>query len=419
MVTETRQILFITPEFPPASGSESIRSLRCVKYLPRFGWYPIVLTAKHPRAMSDESLVSELPKGLLIYRVHSLENKTVYYFTAFLGKLLGCPFLPDYKLGWQLLATGAGKKILKNHRIEAIISRSSPVASHLVALRLKAGFDLPWVADFSDPWTQNPYIKYRNPLAYQWDARLENRVVHLADKIIFTTQQARLDFLAKHTDISPDKVAVIPNAYDPQWFVPVKQTSNSSEFTITHVGSLGRLRSPELFFKALAQLKATDKVRARVLMVGGAGTFGLVKGLVARYGLEDTVRIVERVPHREVPNYLGNADLLLLIDAPIAPSPFLPMKLPEYLATGKPILAITPEGASADMVRTTKTGIVVSPHDIEGIKKALKDYYVRYQNASLKLEPDWSEIAQYSAEKCTEELGHLIDGLVARKGNKS
>jgi len=413
-----RQLLFVTPEFPPASGTESIRSLRCVKYLPRFGWNPIVLTAKRPQVMSDDSLISELPKDILVYRVRLFENKASYYFTAFLGKLLGCPFLPDYKTGWRFLANSAGKRILKNQQIEAIISRSSPIASHLVALRLKTKFDRPWIADFSDPWTQNPYVKYRNRLVYQWDVRLENSVARLADKIIFTTQQARLDFLTKH-GISPDKVAVIPNSYDPEWFVPSVPASKTSEFAITHVGSLGSLRSPEPFFKALAELKATEEMKVKVLMVGGAGTFGLVKGFVAQYRLAGTIQVVERVPPREVANYLGNTDLLLLIDAPIEPSPFLPMKLPEYIASGKPILAITPEGASADVVRATRTGIVVPPKDIEGIKKALKDYYAKYQSASLKIEPDWSEIAKYSAEKCTEALARIMDSLVGGEGNKS
>lgn len=449
-----RDILLIDYEFPPFPGSESLRALKTVKYLVKFGWSPLVLTAKHPRNMNDDSLASQLPKDILIHRTRSLNSKASNLAIAFLetivGKLgsqiekdeggqiqkrrnsqvigrflstfLAWTFLTEYKIGWLLPAISTGKRILKRHKIEAIISKSCPIASHLVALKLKSDFDIPWIADFSDPWTQNPYhryVRYGNRLARKFEERFESKVANTADRIIFTTEQTRLQFLAKYKNILPSKVITIPNAYDPQEFAPPKQTVKSSEFVITHVGGLGGLRSAEPIFKALKLLKTND-MKLKVRMIGSSG---YLEGLVSKYELQDTVQVMNSLPHKDISNYLYNTDVLFFIDAPFEPNPFLPTKLVEYIYTAKPILAITPDGASADVVRATKTGIVVSPNNIEGIRDAIEDYYHRYERAELEIEPDWNEIEKYSAERCTRTLVQIIEGLIspdnASKGAES
>jgi glycosyltransferase involved in cell wall biosynthesis len=68
----------------------------------------------------------------------------------------------------------------------------------------------------------------------------------------------------------------------------------------------------------------------------------------------------------------AEADVLLLIQG----GGFhmqVPSKAYEYLAMGRPILAITGDGATADLVRTSPIGRVVPPGDEEGIAAYLRE----------------------------------------------
>jgi len=312
---------------------------------------------------------------------------------------------------WLPFAILKGKKVLRKEPIEVIISRSTPFASHLVALKLKSLSGVPWVADFSDPWTQNPYLENVRAL----DESLERKVVFAADRIIFTNRFARKLFLNKYKNIKKEKVIVIPNQYDPEDFAKQENVTASKVFTVVHTGSFYGIRSSETFLKTLRMLKDQEgfgeKIKVKLI---GTVNYKL-RRLISKYRLEDIVETIDTIPHKNVLHHLRAADILLLIDAPTdEPSPFLPLKLVEYIRVGKPILAITPlEGASGDIVRSTKTGITISPNDINGIKDGIKRFYQQYKNSELEIRPCWNEIKKYSANRCTKILAGILEELTS------
>lgn len=395
------KLLFVAYDFPPAGGSESIRSLKSVKYLAKLGWNPLVLTAGS-KELYDKLLLSELPEDIPLYRAYSSENIVFKGLAIYLG-------LSD-KFVWLPFAISMGKKILKKEDINVIVSRSTPVTSHLVAYKLKLHSGLPWIADFSDPWTQNPYVKYPSRIIQRFDEHLEQKVVYTADKITFTAERTRAQFLDKYKDIPENKVITIPNFYDPDDFIKPQDIPKSNEFTITYTGGFYGIRTPEPFFRALELLKEENGDINGNITVKIIGKMGGFEHLISKYGLDDIVQTMAPMPHKDVFYHLYSSNILLLIDAPVKPSIFLPTKLLEYIYTGKPILAITPEeGESADVIKATKTGIVVSPEDIEGIKEAILYYYEQYKTSELVINPDWNEIQKYSAENCTGKLVDVIE----------
>jgi hypothetical protein len=58
----------------------------------------------------------------------------------------------------------------------------------------------------------------------------------------------------------------------------------------------------------------------------------------------------------------------------------VPGKLYEYLAIGRPILAIAEEGETADLVRASGLGKAVLPHD----EAAIEDALVELMNESIR-----------------------------------
>jgi len=396
-------LLIVSYNFPPIQTPESIMALNSVKFLSRLGYNIIVLSVKSTaKGLKDHSLLSEVPEGVAVHRVNSLRS-------IVLRLLHGFSILPDDKVGWIPFALSKGRQLIKQEKIDVLISRSQPPSSHLAALRLKSLTGLPWIANFSDPWAQSPYVRYPNSFVKRFNEYLERKVILRADRLTFTTGQTKLLMVNKYKTLDPDKIMVVPNSYDPSGFTGERITND--KFTITYAGSFYNIRSPEPLFKALQLLNSEENITGKieVKLIGSIGSF---RHLISEYGLENIVRVIDTIPREDALARLYGSDVLLSVDAPSQqPSVFLPSKLVEYLPMGKPILVITPEGASADLVRLTKTGIVVPPDNIEGIKDTIKKYYNSYLDSTLEITPDWDEIRKYSAEKGAKLLDEAIKGL--------
>ena len=70
---------------------------------------------------------------------------------------------PDPMRGWYKHAVQAGDKLLQSEQIDAILSSSYPVTCHLIAKTLAEKYQIPWIADLRDLWTQNPYSNHCAP----------------------------------------------------------------------------------------------------------------------------------------------------------------------------------------------------------------------------------------------------------------
>lgn len=432
-----KKLLLISYYFPPIQNSEVTVTLNYVKYLTRFGWNPVVLCgAGLENDRYDHSQLTEIPTGISVHRIkagHSSILNILGNLRILPLKEIVCPLyliiraLKDIEVGWVFPAAKEGKRILEKRDIEVLISRSSPIISHFVGLILKSLTGLLWIACFSDPWTLNPYSSYSNKSLFKKIYQRVNEYMELkifsnANCIIFTTEYTAARYLEKYPSILSNKVSVIPNSYDPSEFSEQGFYSKTGKFTITYIGRFYGI-SPEPFLKALKLLKEEDDKIGEKIIIKRIGKRDNFDYLISKYNLNDIdiIHITNTIPHKKVISHLYSSDVLLLHDAPPeTPSMLLHTKLVEYIRTGKPILAITPEeGASADVVRATRTGIVVSPQDIEGIKNSIKKFYNDYENGNLKIKPDWDEVNKYSAENCTKTLTKTIELLINQSDNEN
>src|SRR5262249_55111663 len=116
---------------------------------------------------------------------------------------------PDRCRRWCSAVMPAARQILRQTKHNVLYSTSPPVTSHWIALQLKAEFQIPWVADFRDPWTDSE-MGYFNPFAWRkrLDVRLERRIYETADVIIANTTSNRRTILSKH-QVPAEKVITI------------------------------------------------------------------------------------------------------------------------------------------------------------------------------------------------------------------
>ena len=208
------KVLIITYYWPPGSGAGVQRWLKFSKYLPEFGWKPVILTvdphyATYP--VLDNSLEKDIPKGLKIYKTKSTDWFRLYKrdkskipsagFASNSDKSLkgllsrfirGNFFIPDPRRGWNRHAIKEAVSIILKERISAVISTSPPHSSQLIGLKLKKIFSgIQWIADLRDAWTDIYYYELFYPtfISKMIDRHFEKSVLKNADKIIITSKK--------------------------------------------------------------------------------------------------------------------------------------------------------------------------------------------------------------------------------------
>lgn len=407
---DMKPILIIAYYSPPIYGAESVQINSTVKFLKKYGWNSnIISTGNYAQERLDFELASRLEQSINIYRPYSLKNIVTKIFGTF-------KLFPDDKVGWIPFALVTINKVLPEVKPKIIYSRSTPVSSHIIAYFTKKKTGLPWVAFFSDPWTENNYVKYPTGIQKKLEEYLERTILKTADKIIVTTEYTRNNFLRKYPALLPDKISVIPNSYDPpQKTRNAVKNRPTEKFIISHIGNIYGKRSPEPLFKALSLMKSTTTNLDKTLEIRFVGHMDQkFKDMVSQYCLEELVKIIDVVPKAEAEKMLEESDALLLIDAPSATiSEYLPSKLIEYIFSGKPIIAITQEGASADVIRSTSTGTVINSDDIMSICQTLKIYSDPNLRKQQFFSPNYQEIEKYHAENCAKQLMHVFEELIS------
>ena len=416
-----KNVLMINYFFPPLGSTDSIQALRYVRYLPEFGWCPHVLTVRSgaldvPR---DETLSAEIPSGAEIIRTHFFDIYQPWVlFRHFpsskvagaLGRLWAC-VPPDRYIGWLPFAYFRARRIIASKGIDAVYTLSNPHTVPLLGYLLKRTTGLPWVVYFVDEWAQNPF--YAPPLRCQRkvDGWLERQILDRADHILIAwpgmTSLLPLDISQKSTTIT--------YSFDAADFqMPATTTDTRSKFCIVYTGSFYASQQPTYFLSAMETLIEEGQLPAdkvNLIFVGRVRSAGFA-------GFEDrrVGGIMERVgfvSHDKAVDYMKRASVLLLIVSKKRGNANIPSKTFEYLASGKPILALVPpEGATAELIKKTRTGVVVDPEDVEAIKGAVLDLYKKWIVDGLDIEPDWTEIRKYEARIVTRRLVEVLDSLV-------
>jgi glycosyltransferase involved in cell wall biosynthesis len=273
----------------------------------------------------------------------------------------------------------------------------------------------PWIAHFSDPWVDNPLAPLKGVSGFL-NRRLERKVVEGADHLVVTAEETRRLFVDRYGDEAASKTTIVPHTYLPDLYPERRPQSDDAPLLIRYVGQMYGARSPEPLFRALGVLATEDREMlndVRVELIGRVDPEMLQTD--AALALPDgLVRIVSPVEYLESLGLVRQADLLLVIDAPMASSPFLPSKLVDYLGAARPVLGITPPGASANLIQRLG-GWVARPDNPEEVRSALAtavewvrthdreadfgDAAVRAEYAAARVGPQMTEIVREASRR--------------------
>ena len=426
-----KKILIITYYWPPSGGGGVQRWLKFSKYLPENGWEPVVVAPENPeypvidpsleKDISDQITVIKLPiwepyalfkkitgrkkdekvnTGLLFdEKKQSLTEKLALWLR---GNLL----IPDPRIFWVRPTARRLKKICREVQPDAMVTTGPPHSVHLIGLKLKKQFPaIKWISDFRDPWADIDYLDtfYASAFARKIQSSLEKKVMACADKVLTVSPSWAKELQAK----TQTQVGYITNGFDHEDFPTLPDNQHPYSFTISHIGIINSYRNPLALWTALEELCVENEGFREKLQIQIIGTFdqGLRKSLENFPNVKQKTTVTGYLPHSEViKKYAESACLLLLLNNSKNTLGHIPGKFFEYLASGKPILAMAPEHSDvARIIDENQIGYACDFEDKKKIRHALSRIFLN------EIQPPTREaIEKYSRQSLTSQLVKLI-----------
>jgi len=410
-----KPVLLVSYYFPPLGGPGAIRPAKFCKYLPKFGWQPVVLTVKDIAYYTRDPFLGDDAAPALVHKSSSFDPARVLYLLgrrsvkwtgapSSLGRLLR---LPDSKLGWLIPAVLKGLPHARKSSL--ILATAPPFTSFLVGLLLGKLTRKPLVVDFRDAWLEFPFVPYRG-IHRAINYRLEREVVRHAAYVIAVSNAIKASLIRRYPWLE-EKIAVVPNGYDPDDFGRELQVR---DFTITHLGTFRKSRNPEPVLAAVRQLIDEKQISPGTVVKFIGNILPDVAESVHRLRLENNVVFHNYLPHVQAMKELNASHLLFLITD--EESQIFPSRQGEYLATGWPIMVIGPatnaEVFDSRRVKSTYPITAIVSDDIEKIKSTIVEFYRRYKTGTLRRRP--LRLPEFNREVQAGKIAAVLDRLTSR-----
>ncbi len=427
-----KKILIITYYWPPAGGPGVQRWLKFAKYLPEFGWKPVVYTPENPSyPLLDESLMKDIPENIDIiktkiwepYQLAEKLNKSNKKFKAGqfdVGKnqswksklsiwVRGNFFIPDARVFWVKPSVKFMEKYLKDHEIEVIVTSGPPHSLHLIGLHLKKKMPhIRWIADFRDPWTEISYYKHLKLIksSDKKHRQLENDVFKNADITLATSYTDAENFRRNGAH-----AICITNGFD-ETDAHSQDVSLAyrDKFVLSYIGVLEQLRNPENLWKALDELVKTHASFAENFTLKFVGRIDdKILNSIENSDLKSHILNLGYLAHDKAVEEMKSSSLLLITNFPNESSKgIIPGKIFEYLATGKQIISFGPNDADVSRIlKETNAGKHFGYNDSEVIKDFILEEFERWKNGNLF--ENSQNIEQFSRRNLTEQLVGILE----------
>jgi glycosyltransferase involved in cell wall biosynthesis len=414
------KVLLVTMYFPPAGGGGVQRSLKLAQYLPALGIETHVLAPDDPKWVHRDPEL-RVPTQAWIHRARYIgprarkpaeELRAAEGFERALVQAQVTArrlLLPDASVTWNLTAIPAAIRIVRREGIDAVITTSPPPSVHFVGAAVQRATGVRWIADLRDPLVANQQRRDDTTAARAREAaneKVARLVVRRADALTCVSEAIAAEVRGLDARAT---VRVISNGCDFDDFAGVEYRP-AARFRITHTGSFFGKRDPRPFLQAFhdADLDAVAR------FVGDFRSSD--REWAASLDLGDRLELVDYLPHAESLRVQRDSEALLLLipDAGGRGKGVLSGKVFEYIAAGRPILAVVPpDGAAAELIRETGSGVVVAPDDVAGIRTALVDMHTRFAHGGLpSLELARRDEDRLSRRARVEEMATLLRGIV-------
>lgn len=318
-------------------------------------------------------------------------------------------YFPDQAGPWIIPAFLAGRRLVKQRKLDVVFATGSPWSGLIVGYLISRATGKPLIADFRDPWMNNPFHQSKGKLLDRWSARLEQAVVRHAAAVSLNTPPLLDEFLKRYPTLDKTKFFVLPNGFDPAEFdhvIPEARPDQGRSLLLCHAGFLYGVRDPEVLLEAIRKANRRLAASAKRVVFRQIGDVQLSYDIQDRYAdlIEDHSLLIDAPrPYKECLSVLASADAVVNIQP--ATQSQIPSKLYDYLGINRPIINITSrDGALGRLVTERDIGSLVEFDEVD----TLTDILVR--EAETKSTPSFSGYAS------REDFNiHRISAILAQK----
>lgn len=425
-----KNVLIIAYFFPPMGGSGVQKTLKFVKYLSEFNYNPIILTvdSRFTRWIKDKSLLEQIPPDTIVYRTPTFDMNWLFKvlwglrLNSIVKWLLNNVLIPDAEVTWLPFAKRKLRIIFKEHKIDIVYITAGPFAPLLLGSYIKNKYLINYVVDFRDEWTNNPYrndsgISFQ---AKQKEQKYELDVLQNCRGIVYTHPLYMKDNFEKRYPFLRSKCnSIITNGFDESDFSQVKlQETKREKLIITYIGTFYDRRQPQILWDALSGLfkeNILDNNQFEFRIIGKNKKSFVLKNYNTDQDIIEVVRFFENMMYKKSLQEMLNADLLLLYIATGSNSKAeMPGKLFDYLRSYKPVLAIIPpDGAAAEILKKSGTGLIADSSDINEVKHLLLEVYNKWEAGALTVSPNKDYIESFNRRNQSQKLALLFDEIIS------
>jgi glycosyltransferase involved in cell wall biosynthesis len=209
----------------------------------------------------------------------------------------------------------------------------------------------------------------------------------------------------RNLGVSANRILVTPNATDLSHFRPqldgqsIKHRYDLDDtFVIGWVGSFRKFHGLEIVLSAVSELQAHFKDIA-LLMIGDGFERDRIAKMAQQLGLNRVV-FTGTIGYRELPQYINAMDLAVLSDSGTASYHYSPLKLQEYLACGRAVVAprvgqisdYLHHGVDSLLVETGSSAAMVNAIELLYKNSDMRQRIARNARLSALKHGGWSQI---------------------------
>lgn len=450
-----RRVLMLAYFFPPMAVSGAVRPAAFCRYLPAHGYAPHVLTTPpanvHPPVKLDDSLAALVPPGTRVEALPYVDRRALLLglrrrlrgasaagataaaaappapasasasaghdgrgLRALRDELVKRLFMfPDQQKDWGGAVLRRVRALAADERPHLVFATGSPWSALLTGLAAARILGVPFVADFRDPWTENLKRDFSPRLA-RLAAQREREVLAGATRVIANTERLREHFAAYDPAIARKTVTITNGIHDALRALmrgggAIERPRARRE--LRYFGTINRQRVPRALLRAVDELAADGRLAPGDLALSFTGGWAALdpatEELLARLEQRGLVERTPAVPYEECIRQMKVSDHLLVLQQGFPMQ--IPAKIYEYLATGRPLVVIGGEGATADLVVRAGVGRVCAD-EVEPIKRLLLDL-VAADDGDVSADP--ALLARFDYAELAGSLAHTFDAAIA------
>jgi glycosyltransferase involved in cell wall biosynthesis len=434
-----KKVLFISYYWPPSGKASFHWPLKIIKHLPDFGWKPIVLTVEEDTfSQKDETLTNKIPQEVNVYRAKTYEPFNLY--KKFTGKekneqLIASEtisttnnqprriahrlsiwirmnlFIPDARIGWYFPAVKKGLDILKNEKIDAVVSIGPPHTTHLIGKKISTQFRLPHIPVFIDPWVDISYYRdfKRNKVTLKIDTHLEKSVLKHAASIVFVTETMKKDYEKEYPFVK-SKSNLLYWGYSEEDFSlhpdqpsreSVSQSANQKpdEKVLVHAGNIFSYQNPLKFWHQIKEeIDSGNKIKLKFI-----GTVDpAIKASITEAELDKFTEYAGFLPYKRMIEEICAADFLLVC---ATEQRHVPGKLFEYLRTGRPVIAFGDANEEVkEIIEGANAGMMFDYND------SGKEFFKSYSSFKTNV----NSISRFERKLISSKMGKILDSLFSQ-----